>query len=271
MIYEVTTSQINNFKDCRRRYWFEYRELLKPKKENEALVIGSSYHAKVEEILTTDSFTESHDYTDAMARAFIKYILPQLPEIVDVEQEFRYRLARGIYLKGKIDAVSVDGLIEHKTTGNYITDEYMYKVDFMNDQVSNYLIAKEETRPVTYTVITKPTIRLKKTETLDEYIERCEAWYDEDTERKIRVFTVSRTKEELEEQRKNLVAMAKEIKRCDREKFFYRNDRACSILGCPFSGICSNYNGDAETLVDFEKKSSTNEELNENGGKKKWL
>ena len=34
---------------------------------------------------------------------------------------------------------------------------------------------------------------------------------------------------------------------------------------------CSNYNGDAETLVDFEKKSSTNEELNENGGKKKWL
>ena len=140
-----------------------------------------------------------------MARAFIKYILPQLPEIVDVEQEFRYRLARGIYLKGKIDAVSVDGLIEHKTTGNYITDEYMYKVDFMNDQVSNYLIAKEETRPVTYTVITKPTIRLKKTETLDEYIERCEAWYDEDTERKIRVFTVSRTKEELEEQRKNLV------------------------------------------------------------------
>ena len=75
MIYEVTTSQINNFKDCRRRYWFEYRELLKPKKENEALVIGSSYHAKVEEILTTGSFTESHDYTDAMARAFIKYIV----------------------------------------------------------------------------------------------------------------------------------------------------------------------------------------------------
>ncbi len=271
MIYEVTTSQINNFKDCRRRFWFEYRELLKPKKENEALAIGSSYHAKVEEILTTGSFTESNDYTDAMARAFIKYILPQLPEIVDVEQEFRYRLARGIYLKGKIDAVSVDGLIEHKTTGNYITDEYMYKVDFMNDQVSNYLIAKEDNRPITYTVITKPTIRLKKTETLDEYIERCEAWYDEDTERKVRVFTVYRTEEELEQQRKNLIAMAKEIRRCDREGFFYRNDRACSILGCPFSGICNHYSGDAETLVDFEKKSSMNEELNENGGKKKWL
>lgn len=270
MIYEITTSQINDFKDCRRRYWFGYRELLKPKKENESLTIGSSYHAKVEEILTTGTFTESNDYTDAMARAFIKYIKPQLNEIVAVEKEFRYRLSRGIYLKGKIDAITVEGLVEHKTTGNYIDEKYMYKVDFMNDQVSNYLIASGETRPITYTVITKPTIRIKKTETLEEYIKRCEEWYDEDTERKIRVFKVYRTQEELDRQRETLVAMAKEIRRADREKFFYRNDRACSILGCQFASICNHYDGHPELLVDFTKKESVNEELNK-GGHKKWL
>lgn len=271
MIYEVTTSQINDFKDCRKRYWFGYRELLKPKKENEALAIGSSYHSKVEEILTTGSFTESNDYTDSMAKAFIKHILPQLSEIVSVEKEFRYRLSRGIYLKGKIDAITVDGLVEHKTTGNYIDEKYMYKVDFMNDQVSNYLIASGETRPITYTVITKPTIKLKKNETLEEYLKRCEEWYDVDTERKIRVFKVHRTQEELNEQRENLIAMVKEIKRADKEKLFYRNDRACSILGCQFASICNHYNGHPETLVDFAKKESVNEELNEKGGNKKWL
>lgn len=268
MVFETTTSQLNVFKDCRRKFWFEYRELLKPKKENEALAIGSSYHAKVEEILTTGTFTESNDYTDSMAKAFIKYILPQLSAVKEVEKEFRYRLSRGIYLKGKIDAVSSEGLIEHKTTGRYIDDEYIYKVEFMNDQVSNYLIASEDDRPITYTVITKPTIRIKKTETLDEYLERCERWYDEDTERKIKVFKAYRTKEELISQKDGLIKLAKEIKRCDRENFFYRNDRACSIVSCPFSSICNHYDGNVETLVDFETKKVINEEL---GGETKWL
>lgn len=266
MIYEITTSQINDFKDCRRKFWFSYRELLKPKKENEALMTGSSYHAKVEEILRTGHFTESMDTTDSMAKAFIKYILPQLSEVVEVEKEFRYRLSRGIYLKGKIDAITTDGLVEHKTTGRFIDEDYMHKVDFFNDQVSNYLIATNETRPITYTVITKPTIRQKKNETLDEYIDRCTTWYDEDTERKIKVFTVYRTEDELASQKQNLIDMAKEIRKCDKSQFFYRNDRACVILGCPFSGICNSYRGNVDELVDFEKKQAVNEELS-----KKWL
>lgn len=265
---EVTTSQINSFKNCRKKFWFSYRELLKPVKESEALETGSSYHAKVEEILKTGNFTESMDKTDAMARAFIKYILPKLPQNIEPEVEFKYRLARGVYLKGKIDGICSDYLIEHKTTSAKVDNKYLYRVNFMNDQVSNYLIATGKNIPILYTVIQKPTIKLKKTETLKEYIQRCEEWYDTDTDTKINVFEVYRTDEELIEKKKELLEFAKEIKKTDKNKFFYRNDQACMILGCEFSSICNSYNC-ASNLVDFYKKEVVNEELSQN--KKAWL
>lgn len=265
---EVTTSQINSFKNCRRKFWFSYRELLKPTKESEALVTGSSYHAKVEEILKTGNFTESMDSTDAMARAFMKYILPKLPNDVKPEIEFRYRLSRGIYLRGKIDGISSKCLIEHKTTSSKVDDKYLYRVNFMNDQVSNYLIATGQNVPILYTVIQKPTIKLRKNETLEDYIQRCEEWYETDTDTKINVFKVYRTDEELLAKKEELLRFAKEIKKTDKDNFFYRNDQACMILGCEFSSICNSYNC-AEDLVDFYKKEVTNEELRKE--KKAWL
>ncbi|WP_279160512.1 hypothetical protein [Thomasclavelia cocleata] len=253
---ELTTSQVNLFKDCRRHYEFSYKELLKPVVENEALATGSSYHDKVEQILTTGDFERTMDKTDAMAIAFKKYIQPQLGEIVAVEEEFKERIARGIYLKGKIDARSSNCLIEHKTTSQFIDDKYMYRVNFFNDQVSNYLIAKGANQNVRYTVIVKPTIRQTKKETLEEYIERCVRWYDEDTERKIQVFDVYRTDYELAEQKDVLIGIAREIKKGN----YYRNEKSCLILGCPFLSICKNYN--AEVLpVNFIKKETVNEEL----------
>lgn len=253
---ELTTSQVNLFKDCRRHYEFSYKELLKPIVESEALTTGSSYHDKVEQILKTGDFERTMDKTDAMAIAFKKYILPQLGGIVAVEEEFRERIARGIYLKGKIDARGPDCLIEHKTSGQFIDDKYMYRVNFFNDQVSNYLIAKGTNQNVRYTVIVKPTIRQTKKETLEEYIERCVKWYDEDTERKIQVFDVYRTDQELAEQKNVLISIAREIKKGN----YYRNEKSCLILGCPFLSICKNY--DAEVLpVNFIKKEAVNEEL----------
>lgn len=257
---EITTSQVNQFKDCRRRYQLAYRELLKPLQENEALEIGSSYHDKVEQILLNGYFEKSNDKTDAMAIAFKKYILPQLGEVSAVEEVFRERIARGIYLTGKIDARSEGFLIEHKTTGKYIDDEYMYRVNFFNDQVSNYLIATGGERNVKYTVITKPTIRQTKKETLEEYIQRCIDWYDIDTERKVSVFEVYRTTEELQEQKETLVQIAREIKKGN----YYRNEKACLMLKCPFMGICKNY--DVSVMpIGFIKKETVNEELQEKG------
>ncbi|MFR7592473.1 MAG: PD-(D/E)XK nuclease family protein [Longibaculum sp.] len=253
---ELTTSQVNLFKDCRRHYEFSYKEMLKPVNESEALEVGTSYHEKVEEIIKTGDFERTGDKTDAMANAFKKYILPQLGEIVSVEEEFRERISRGIYLKGKIDARGNDCLIEHKTTGQYIDDKYMYRVNFFNDQVSNYLIAKGINQNVKYTVIVKPTIRQTKKETLDEFLERCESWYEEDTDKKIAVFDVYRTDEELAEQKNVLIQIAKEIKK----GIYYRNEKSCLILGCPFLSICKNYDSSIMP-IDFIKKEKVNEEL----------
>lgn len=266
-IQYITTSQVNLFKDCRRSWEISYKEMVKPIRESDALVIGSSYHDKVEQILKTGGFTETNEVTDAMAKAFIKYILPQYPEMpTEVEETFDKSIARGVHLLGKVDGRSKNYLFEHKTTSMNLEDgSYEYNVHYNNDQVSNYLIANKKNIPVIYDVIKKPTIRQKQKETLEEYIKRCEDWYDEDTEKKILVFEVYRTDEELAAQREFLINIAKEMK----HGFIYPNHRSCSIgSSCPFKGVCGN-NTDWDAMADYTRKKQANEELEK--GDNKWL
>ncbi|MEG0378546.1 MAG: hypothetical protein RR614_08715, partial [Eubacterium sp.] len=82
---------------------------------------------------------------------------------------------------------------------------------------------------------------------------RCEAWYDES---KMQVFKVVRSKEELEEKRRELIALAKEIRI---QKNWYCNPSNCKIMGCRYESICLNY--DPEYVIGFERKIRMNEEL----------
>ena len=254
----VTTSQIKEFKNCRFKFWLSYRKLLKPRIEPEALTIGSSYHDKVEQILKTGDFIPTDEPTDAMARAFKKYILPSIPKIIATEKQFSVQLSEDVWLDGKIDAIAEGCLVEHKTTKNYIDEGYLYRVHFIDSQVTNYLIATEN-QPVCYTVITKPTIRIKKDESMSEYIKRCEEWYDTETYKKVKVFFTGRTDEQLEKQRQDIINIAREMKNCEN---WYKNETACLLGKCQFSGICPSYKDNME-LVDFEYKEAVNEELSE--------
>ena len=80
-----------------------------------------------------------------------------------------------------------------------------------DDQISLYMLVTGKERAI-YTVIQKSTIRLKKDETEEEYLERVSQWYDEEPERKILTLNVVRTKNELEEKRQEIIALAKEMK-----------------------------------------------------------
>jgi hypothetical protein len=228
----LSASKVSCFKQCRRKYYLRYIAEV-PTIKSEALETGTNYHNQVGAYLKG----ESVQYTP-MLSAFAKHI--QLPKIMHVERPFNVSIGYGIRLVGYIDAVTMDGTpIEHKTTSVKIDEKYIYKTNF-NEQINTYLLALSliYNKPCTkliYTAIQKPSIRLKKEETQEEFTQRQLEWYNESPEEKIGCFNTHRTTEELDLYMEELRAIGKEIRTC---KVFYKNPDNCKIMGCEFEQIC---------------------------------
>lgn len=262
---ELTASKLRSFKSCPRKYFFEYVEKLKPLDTPEALSIGSAYHANLEKLLIGRDI-EPTDLPGVMAEAFDKHIPWRDWDLYDVEREFRVKLAPGIYLAGKIDALLSDGTpIEHKSSGAKPDEKYRERL-FLDDQVSCYLTAlslmhKDPVTHIVYTVCQKPTIRLKKDESEAQFLERQRMWYDDAPDEKITHFTVVRAPGEIEDFYHELVYLGRSLQQG--RKIFYRNPSACAIgARCAYQSICQEY--DPECLVGFVRKERESEELNGN-------
>ena len=251
MISELTASMIASYKRCPRRYELEYIHELKPVSESDALMVGSNYHANVEHIIKREDYDHS-GLAGKMAEAFEKFIEWQDWHAV-AEEEFKIRLSRGVYLKGKLDAFTSDGIpVEHKTTGQHDLDKYVEHLAY-DDQIAIYMLATNSKKAI-YTVIQKPTIRQKQNESEEEYLSRVSEWYSPEHVICVDVF---RTAEELEAKRKEIIYIAHQIRKT---KMFWRNPNTCSLVSCPYSSICLSYEPDLQ-VIGFTKKERKNEEL----------
>ena len=252
MIFEITASMIASYKKCPRRYELEYvHDLVYTGGTSDALTIGTDYHANVEHILNHEGYDHSN-LAGKMAEAFEKYVNWQGWN-AKPEQEFKVRLARGIYLKGKLDAITADGLpVEHKTTGQF--DLYRY-IDHLayDDQIAIYMLATGTNR-AHYTVIQKPSIRLKKDETVEEYLERVSEWYSPEH---VVCVDVTRTWAELEAKREEIIYIVKQIQKT---KKFWCNPNSCALAPCAYESICLHYEPQMQ-VIDFMKKERKNLEL----------
>lgn len=261
MAVELTASMVRSFKQCPRRYELEYGYSLSPVQAADALTIGTNYHSKVEAILTGNEWDEN-GVSGGMANAFHRYVPWRQWDLAGVEQEFRIRIKRGLYLKGKMDAVLTDGTpIEHKTFGGGDWDKYANHLAW-DDQATLYMLAAGTTRLI-YTVCKKPTIRMRRDETREDFENRCWHWYDPDEggADKIRVFNVVRVRNELHDAAEQLIELAKTIKRGN----FYRNPQACALVSCPFESICLTYRGEIEPVghapIGYKRRERRNPEL----------
>lgn len=247
----ISISRIRLFKSCRRAYQLKYIEGLEPVKKADALETGLSYHAKVEKIYT-DGYCDVLDdrVESAMALAYEKYIYPHF-SVKSVEDWFRYDLGDGNTLVGRTDGIADDGsLVEHKTcAGTTNLEEYEYKLQW-DEQILAYMLATG-TRKMYYTVIKKPTIRIRKGEDSEDFFNRMCQWYDEDTESKIKVLEITRTDEEVAEFAEALKKMCKELETDN----FYRNPTYCSHWGrmCEYASVCMHYDPNQE-YVEFERR-----------------
>lgn len=228
-------------------------ENLEPIQKAEALETGSNYHSLLEELNKTGNFESDYSKESAMATAYKKYIYPHF-KVTEAEKYVEYDLGNGDTLIGFVDGVTDNGyIVEHKTTGMDITEQYEYNL-LWDEQILAYMLMTGM-RKVYYTVCRKPTIRQKQKETDEEFFNRMVAWYDEDTDSKIRLLEIERTDEEVEQFRQDLEVIKVSIQEAVQDKNFYKNTCHCNMYGrrCEYSSICLNYQPNAE-YIDFYRK-----------------
>lgn len=253
---KISISGLKLFKACRRAYQLKYIENLYPVTTAPALATGSSYHEKIESMYRVGMMVNP-DYSkeSAMAAAYAKYIYPKFDvDPTAVEKWFGYDLPTGDTLVGRVDGIAEDGcIVEHKTTAGEITEEYEFNLQW-DEQILAYMLATGS-RKVWYTVCRKPTIRQKKGETEQEFFERMVAWYDEDTDSKIRVLQIERTDDEVAEFERELCRMIQEIEAAQGSQNYYRNTMHCTCWGrrCEYSPVCLHYDPEQE-YVEFERR-----------------
>lgn len=244
----ITSSMMRTYRTCRKAYWFKYIERLEPVRKSDALKDGSSYHEKLEQIYSKGFFTPTGDKTDAMAFVYEKYVYPQF-KMVDAEIEFEYKLNDKHILVGRIDGKAEDGLlVEHKTTGIAVDDKYIYALQFDN-QILDYMVGNGINQ-MYYTVIRKPTIRQKQNETMEEYIDRCIQWYEEDTDNKIKVILVERSKNEIEAHKQLIIDMCEEI---EHQTLWFCSCNPLAGRPCEYASLLLHYDPKLE-YVDFVKR-----------------
>lgn len=255
----LSISRIKTFKACRRLYDLKYNEGLKPVNKPEALEVGSNYHKIIADlnagadIVYDDEYVGNYTKECAMARAYLKYIYPHF-HVTDSEKYLEKDLGNDIKLIGYVDAIADDGhIVEHKTCGSEITEQYEYNL-LWDEQILAYMLLTGK-RKVWYTVCRKPTIRQKQIETEEDFYYRMIAWYDEDTDSKIRLLEIERTDEEVEQFYNDLMAIANEIQHTG---CYYRNTCHCNLYGrrCEYSSICMHYDPNQQ-YIEFIKEDKT--------------
>ena len=245
----ASISRIKTFKACPKSFFFKYVEGLEPVEKSVALETGSSYHELLEEMYSNNGeFTQSLTKECAMANDYKKYIYPKF-EMVNVEAWYEKKIGKHT-LVGRVDGINDKYIVEHKTSGLDIGDEYEYNL-LWNEQVLAYM-SLTGLRKMIYTVCKKPTIRQKQNETDEEFFDRMCKWYDVDTESKIRMFFVERTDQEIANFE---VDFAKTCDMIEKTDHMYRNTCNCNMWGrrCEYSSICLNYNPSQE-YVEFTKE-----------------
>lgn len=253
----ISSSKVKVYKACKRLYFFKYVENLEYIQTIQTLEDGKTYHSKIEQLYNEGDFEidEENPKVSAMACAYQKYIYPQF-KVSRAEECFEMKLTPTHTLVGRFDGIADDGcVVEHKTTSADVDDEYIYNLQW-DEQVLNYMLASGKNK-IYYTVCKKPTIRQKQNETAEEFLNRCIAWYDEDTDKKIRVISVERSEKEIAAQREALKDIARDMVSTEKkgERAFYRNQSHCTCYGrrCEFASICLDYDPKLQ-YVEFKKK-----------------
>ena len=248
MTRPISASGLSMFRNCPMSFYYKYIAGFKPLgvQDTEQLQMGKIFHSILEgepidyglDRKTQLSIEASADYI--RNRYVIQSIGSTIAEVSD-NTITEYQLENDGFT-GFIDLVVQDDdgdtLIDYKYVASLDYAEG-YKI---GDQTKlyPYLYTNQTGRPVKQMVflcVVKPTIRLRREETEEEYFERIQEWYGDFT---CRVKEVVINREELDELAQELADDLLYIRHMIDNAMFYRNNGSCNKYGqnCQFYPIC---------------------------------
>lgn len=253
----ISYSETQCFKTCRKMHEWQYIKGIRPKDKAEALFFGSAIHSALEMLykdMPLDAALSALDELDevnrAKARALISHYFAQNmaggwnPEdVLDVEKWVKSSFGGHDFI-GRLDAViRVNGrvwVMEHKTA-TAVDDDYIERIKIDTQSMLYVLAAREEygeVAGVIYDVLIKPSIRQKKSETIEDFEARC--MEEVTAENFVRVYHWF-SDDDLEEAKQEFMACSQAIKDCEYGMVRpYRNTGACNAIGraCPYLCLC---------------------------------
>ncbi len=285
MPIEITQSELSSLGLCPLNWDFKYNRLLRPKKKNIKLALGSAVHAGVEAfynrhpdpIKVVQDFCqkvldeadeaglhidEEYEVTLAKALSLMKAYLRRyasdhdIYNVLAVESKFRIHLVDDIFITGKIDRTMTEketGAFlptETKTAATFDTDVNKLMLDF---QVSVYAWAFMKQLGLNhvnmlYDVIIKPMLRQKKDETTAEYLARIENAINEDPNRYFVRTKVHRSRHEIQRTEEELVIRCRELVRRRESGEVYRISGDHCSWRCDYKKLCLEPTTDMEEL-----------------------
>jgi hypothetical protein len=194
-------------------------------------------------------------------------------KIVAPETTFEFPLKNGWVNRGMRDLLITRagklGLVEHKTT-TILNANYLAKLP-MDSQILGYAISCKKEKSIgrypdfiVYNVVKKSQIRLKQTETLQQFAQRVVDEYLLNPSAYFYREVLSFSKADLEAYEADLEKFAVEMERSVKEKYYYCNYSACTMYGaCQYMPLCQAKLPKAfeEALMSYRVKEDLHEEL----------
>lgn len=272
-----TASSLACVRACPKKYENEYIKLMRIKKEREYLTFGTNGHEalaiffeKGQNALLKHFDSEPYQDDDQkLMSGKIKALVTQFVfseeaasiKPIMVEQKIEYE-CEGKTIAGKIDLVAEIGgkiwLIDHKFLSQ-ISDPNEYK---FSSQMDSYLLALSKMdihcEGIIWNIIHKPTIRVKKNETIDEYLTRLQDDVASRPDFYYMFLPVKRTPDEIAENDPEIVMQIKYLNWLKKTGNFFKDRSRCSDYGgCQFRSLCTP----GLSLDEFETRGSKHPEL----------
>ena len=287
---EISHNSMSIAKSCWRKYYWNYKEGLKPIRQSIALSLGSTIHAAFDmfykgflpsEVTQFIENTFNEQISDASPNDIEDLVVARYTALamfgyfptkdltdfdkVESEREFRVKVAPGVYLVGKLDGlVTYQGdkwVRELKTTGLHFP-QFERKMRISN-QASAYVWAMrklgEDVTGVIYDYNKKPLLRKNLREDMHEFGRRIMKDYRERNGMYYRRHFVYRSQEELDMYEEDMMSLVSAMKSKKTKQDFYRNTDQCYNYNseCPFFKICHTQQPDElTTKLYFERRES---------------
>lgn len=166
--------------------------------------------------------------------------MTQINSSVEKETRSLLSVTDDVY-RGYLDNVEDGLIVDYKTTSDI--DNLLLELR-TSPQLALYALSEisngNPVSGISYRIMKKPTIRLKKNQTTGEYIEEVYEWYFIDQESKIETFSQSISENMLEEARLWIEHGSLDIQRCRRLGYWPQDFTSCynHFSRCEFADVC---------------------------------